>query len=349
MECIEAGTLLGAVLLGRLLHKGSSSQLYEGRHVRLDMDVAVRVMHGAPIEDRERFTREARISSSLKHPTPVRAIDFGEYSNLRYLATPRIVGRTLEQYIAENRQPLSEDAIVKLLTRVGETLRVCHDAGLAHRDLQPSHLCIDGRGQLRILDFGFAPSTAHAGGGPDAPFRERSRYLPPECMRPDVPIEAPADLFALGVIAYQLAFQHLPYKTWLDEDAWNVEDLEPAPLDLPSHCSVPLLSVIDRLIRPDPMARTSTASELLSLLPAEPRGPRAPRPAPPAAAPEREPESEPPRNELHRIARFLERWFGSATTSHASGAIVHSSLLERWMIWLLMLSLVGFSLYALWK
>jgi len=339
---IEPGTLLGPVELRSVLHKEGASTLYEGYHARLGVEVRVRVMHGCPPEDRSRFLREARITAGLKHPALTRVIDFGEYGDARYLVTQRLRGTTLEQYLTEHKEPPSEKAIWKLLAEVTDVLRVCHSAGVAHRDLRPSDLMMTLDGQLRVSDVAIAPPSGTPATGPDGSFAERSRYLPPECARSDAGIEPAADLFALGVIAYQLAFQRLPYRNWIDEELSTDAAIEAPRFDLPTHCSLRLVHTIHKLIQPEPAARIDTASELLHLLPRATREvaptPVAETPSPGAIVP---PSVEPLSSPRGQALLWLERHFGAYVTRHSDTEIVHATLRERLIVWGLFLALIS--------
>ena len=351
---IEPGALIGAVELGALLHKGSQSYLFEGRHARLDLDVVVRIVRDAPEIDRERFWHELRLCTQLKHAGVVRAIDFGEYDGLRYVISARVRGRSLADGLAQHREPLSERAILTLLTQASLAIGACHAAGIGHRNLQPQHLRMDARGDLRITDFGLAASILSSPGADHGDARERLHYLPPECAVPDASIPHAADLFSLGVIAYELAFQRLPYAAWVSEDLADARSIPCAPLDLPTHCSSKLVGIIQRLIHPDPMRRIDCMEALLEHFPQESSGWSAPgglafrgaEPSVAAPAPPPRPEPETLPLELMAVARFLQRWFGSAQSRRAGAWVLHTSLRERFLVWGLLLGLAAASAVA---
>ncbi len=263
---IDVGSVLGPVELRSVIRKDETSTVYSAHHARLNAEVNVRVMYGSPAADRARFLREARISATLKHPALVRVLDFGEFADARYIVTQPIRGTTLQYHLAESKEPPSETAIVQLLLQVADTLRICHNAGVAHRDLRPSSLLRDLKGRLKVLDVGFVPSSGSPLRSPDGSIASFSPYLPHEFAHCEAPIPPSADIFALGIIGYELAFRCLPF----DFGDMAAEDLEeipaPARFDLPTHCSAEFVQILRELIAPDPSARIDTAAELLQRL-----------------------------------------------------------------------------------
>jgi eukaryotic-like serine/threonine-protein kinase len=346
MTAIEPGDVVGPVRLAKLLRKDSTHVLYEGKHVRLGVDVALRLMPRSSPSDS--FLRDARLAADARHPALVPVIDFGEYGDVRYVVMARAHGKTLEQHMAEHDASLPERVVLRVLWRVAEVLEILHDAGLAHGRLRPSSLVMDARGQLRVTDLEFAAE------GPVGRDDQRSLYGPPETgLGEAAPREdsRALDLFALGVIAYEGIFRRMPYPARTGADVLSGASIEPASFDGRAGYSPALLSVIERLIAVDPRQRIQSAPELLKLLPPPPEPPRpAPRPAQPALAPAPAPtQAQAPAHdsELLSILEFLQRRFGSRKTQQAEGAVVHSSLRERVIVWLLLILLLTGTVLAL--
>lgn len=341
MTAIEPGEVVGPVRLAKLLRKDSTHVLYEGRHLRLGVDVALRLM--SRTSPSESFLRDARLAADARHPALVPVIDFGEYGDVRYVVTARAHGKTLEQHLADHEAPLPERVVLRLLWRVAEALQILHDAGLAHGNLRPSSLVMDARGQLRVTDMDFAAEPRPE----DCVVRDdrRSLYFPPETGSADdagALDDAPArDLFALGAIAYEAIFRRMPYAPSAAIDLLSGAGIEPPRFDVPPGYSPLLLAVIERLIGVDPQQRIRSAAELLKVLPPLSEPPR-PEAAPPATAPAPVHDSE-----LLSILAFLQRRFGSRKTHQAEGAVVHSSLRERVVVWLLLILLLTGTVLAL--
>jgi serine/threonine protein kinase len=145
------------------------------------------------------------------------------------------------------------------------------------------------------------------------------------------------DLFALGAIAYEAVFRRTPYAQSAGAE------LEAPLFDGPAGYSPLLLAVIERLIAVDPRRRIRSARELLDALPATPEPARA---ASTAATPARA-QAPAHDSELLSILEFLQRRFGSRKTQQAEGAVVHSSLRERVVVWALLLLLLTGTVLAL--
>ena len=262
---IEPNAVLGPVQLRRVLHQRSDYTLYEGEYLRLGAVVGVYVLPGLPPDEHLRFLCEALGACTLHHPTLVRTIDFGDHEGVRYLVTERLHGTTLEDSLATSVAPLPERVILKLLSCVSEVLVACHSQGLAHRDLCPSALQVDRRGRFRMTALGLAPTTLPS--EPEPPGSMRWAYRPPEYTVPGTRVDTSVDLYAIGVIAYRLAFQRLPYCRPPDPFACQTFRPKGPPFALPTHCSPALLRVIRRLIDPDPNRRITSATTLLEELP----------------------------------------------------------------------------------
>ncbi len=386
---VEPGTLLGPVELGRLLDKEKNSCLYEGRHTRLDLNVVVRVARGLAEGDRDRYLDELFATTRLRNPAIIRAIDFGLYGDLRYLVSLQPRAETLEAKLAAARDVFAEALIWRLLGEAAQVLSIAHAAGVAHRELFPARVHLDADGSVRLGGFGFAPAYLDPSFDEMSSGRGRTQYLPHECVTRRQEIGPAADLFALGVIAYELAFQRLPFPLLLPDGPTDATVLAPARTDGSTHCSSQLLRLIGRLIEPDPGARLATAAGLLEQLPAAPdtgegldrdRAPdartcgvgtrsviaraAASKAGPGSDAPEvlsRWPETAPPPaagtspmqasrdvseeavsgtpNEFLGVAEFLQRRFGSASSRFAGGAVLHSNLRERFLVWALLIAL----------
>jgi len=362
---VEPGALIGSVELGELLSEGKASALYAGRHTRLDLNVAVRIARGVSEHDRERYFEEQRAVTQLRHPSIVRAIDFGAYDELRYLVSLRVRGQSLVAVLSERSEPFSEAELLQIVAGIGAALRQAHAVGVAHRDLRSSKLFLGSELEVRITDFGFAPAFLDPGFDESRESDGRLPYLPPECILEQAAIGPGADLYALGVIAYQLSFGCLPQPSLFDARG-DTEAARLGPrLDLPTRYSSEWTSLIGRLLAYAPEERIRTAAALLAALPGESRdaarrASREPgalmRPAETSArrslgalrpqlaeegskveaspAPERrEPE------EFMQVAQFLQRRFGSSASRLAGESILHSSRLERFLVWALLLAL----------
>lgn len=324
MESIRPGTLLGNVRVLEVVGQGATATVYRGRHVHLGTDVAVKVLaqrtHGAEAQ-RNRFLREARIAARLDHPGIVRVFDFGELGDSCYLAMEYVDGATLEKCMESQPGPLGEVAVLKLLRHLAEALQAAHDAGLVHRDLKPANILIQRGGRLKIADFGLTRGSGEPSTDPDGLFNGTPAYMAPETSTPGARVDLRADLYSLGVVAYELAFGRLPYSG----DAHQVlaaHHRGTARFDHPTQCSPRLLRIIRRLLAARPEDRFQTAQELQTAVIALD-----------SAAEGRESGAKSGHDEFAVFSRFLENRFGERFSDRPEGRVVHSTLRDRFLVW----------------
>jgi len=219
--------LLGSVLGDRYrvisrIGIGGMGVVYRAQHITLKHDLAVKVLlpeFGGKEEFVRRFEREAESASRLAHPHIIAVTDFGRTAEgLLFLAMEYLDGRSLSSLIREG--PLPVDRAVTIVRQMLTALNRAHAAGIVHRDLKPDNIMlIDREGHhdfVKILDFGIAKVTE------PEPGREAltqagvvfgtPEYLSPEQALGDK-IDARADLYATGVILFEMLTGHRPFES----------------------------------------------------------------------------------------------------------------------------------------
>ena len=208
----------GSYLLQDVVGVGGMGRVYKAEQSTLGRTVAVKVIHPHLLGDEQtvaRFYQEARASSRLNHPNSVSIIDFGRTDDgILYLAMEFLSGKDLALVMHEEG-PLAHDRVCNILVNTLDALGEAHDLGIVHRDLKPENIILrplrSGEDLVKVVDFGLATivgkesSITKPGlvcGTPD--------YMSPEQGRGDA-VDGRGDLYALGVVLFELLVGHLPY------------------------------------------------------------------------------------------------------------------------------------------
>ncbi len=197
-----------------LIGPGGMGTVYRARHRPLDRPVAVKVLHAHLQEEAsfaERFTREARTMARLDHPHIVRVYDFGHREGLYYLVMELVDGASLRQALADGGFTPAEALAV--VPRICEALQYAHDHGVVHRDIKPENILIDRSGSPKIVDFGLALLTKPAAGTRltrQARVLGTPHYMAPEQIEHPGEVDHRADIYALGVVFYEMLTGELP-------------------------------------------------------------------------------------------------------------------------------------------
>jgi hypothetical protein len=293
------GTHVGPYEVLEPIGRGGMSEVYKGRHTRLDRTVAIKILSAslaAETDFRTRFEREARSVASLRHPNIVQVFDFGDISGTYFMVMEYISGKDLATTIREDGFLALEQAIF-ILTGVSSALDYAHGLGLVHRDVKPSNILLQPLEERRtnisdpmdilsisnpsytsethppvraiLTDFGIAKIL----GGDTAATKTglmmgTLNYMAPEQIRSAGEVDGRADVYALGVVAYQMLTGQLPFLAdnpgtmmlaHLQQPAPDPRELVP---ELPARAAKAIL----RSLAKDPNDRFSTAGAFASEL-----------------------------------------------------------------------------------
>ncbi|MEO6572917.1 MAG: serine/threonine-protein kinase, partial [Polyangiaceae bacterium] len=203
----------GRFELGPSIGAGGMGAVYAAVDRMTGEKVAVKVLRGQSASDRERFAREARVLSELRHPGVVRYIAHGSaMDEAPYLAMEWLDGEDLGQRL--QREGLSYSQTVKMITRVADTLSAAHARGIIHRDLKPSNLYLPGGDieRVKLLDFGIARvGAAVTHGTKHGSILGTPAYMSPEQARGDRALDARTDVFALGCVMFECLTGQPPF------------------------------------------------------------------------------------------------------------------------------------------
>ena len=218
---LSTGTRLGPYEIVSPLGAGGMGEVYRARDPRLARDVAVKVLPGEFLEDRERkerFAKEARLLAALNHPAIAAIYSFEEIpGSPPILVMELLEGESLRARLA--RGPLPPRKATELAIQMAEGLAAAHEKGVVHRDLKPENLWITKEGRLKILDFGlakqvgamgarsesYAPTAAPSPGHPteEGTILGTLGYMSPEQVRGEA-VDGRSDLFSFGAVLYEM-------------------------------------------------------------------------------------------------------------------------------------------------
>lgn len=202
---------LGKYDLVRKIGSGGMSSVFKAIDRESDRAVAVKVLPPGLDEAesfKARFEREARILMRLRHPNIVPILDFGEVDGVYYIVMPLMEVGTLRERI--NSGPLRPEEGAHIVRQIAEALQYAHDMDLVHRDVKPSNILLDEEGNAWLSDFGTArvlDATANLTG---SSLIGTPQYMSPEQARGE-PVTPRADVYALGVVLYQMSTGKLPF------------------------------------------------------------------------------------------------------------------------------------------
>ena len=199
-----------------LIGRGGMGAVYRGMQRSLHREVAIKilppeVMGGDP-QFAVRFQREAQAMAQLTHPGIVTVHDAGETAEgLLYFVMEYIEGTDVQAMLAERGRLPAEEAL-PIVARVCEALEFAHESGFIHRDIKPANIMIERRGQVKVADFGLARTATEAGFGLTGSkfLIGTAEFVAPEAFRPGVELDRRADVYAVGVMLYQMLTGTLP-------------------------------------------------------------------------------------------------------------------------------------------
>ncbi len=255
--------------------QGGMGAVYRGQHLKLGRPIAIKILHqhhGTDYAYAERFRREAQAMAQMNHPNIVSVYDFGLVGEYLYYVMEFIQGIDLHQSICHGTTPPAK--AIEILVKVCDALTYAHSQSIVHRDIKPANILLAEDGRIKVADFGLAKrfdsqmtmltQTNMAMGTPD--------YAAPEQYDTKAEIDPRADIYALGVVFYQMLTGLLPRGSW-------------HPPSAIVGCDTRIDAVILRALKPERDQRQHSAAEfkneLLAILTAPVMAaPQAPAPPP---------------------------------------------------------------------
>jgi serine/threonine-protein kinase len=268
-SAIRPGLLVAETYrLMRTLGEGAMGVVYLGRDVRLERDVAIKFVrpdHIISSESHDRFLLEARTMARVRHVNVVEVFAYGELFGSPYFVMEYVPGDTVEGWLrTREKKSLSVDEAIGILDQVSRGVAAIHKAGAVHRDLKLANVLIGPAFRVCVTDLGLAKVLDHVREEVSDTVSGTPAYMAPEVVL-GTPLsrelEARADVYSLGVMAFELLTGRLPFEH--DDPTKmmlaHVEDTPPVPSeiceDLPSSFDQVILAALEK----EPHARTRSA------------------------------------------------------------------------------------------
>lgn len=244
---------IGDYVVTGKIGQGGIAEIYKGRQESLGRDVAIKILTSKLTDDPDivrRFERESMVIARLNHPNIVHVIDKGKAGNRYYFVMEYIDGTSLREVIDSGKIPLTTK--LEMIVQVCKALDYAHKNGVIHRDIKPANILIDREGNPRVADFGIAQII----GAPDGELTSSDvvmgtlSYMSPEQKVSSTNVDATTDLYAIGVILYEMLvgkkpLGHFKLPSELVEGLGRSHDL-----------------IIQKCLAQDPKDRYQTAVEL---------------------------------------------------------------------------------------
>lgn len=279
--------LAGKYRVERVLGSGGMGIVVSAVHTQLDQRVAIKFVRNEALGNQDavqRFLREARAAVKLKSEHAARVIDVGTLeSGAPYMVMEYLEGSDLGA-VLEDHGALTVEAAAEWIVQACEAIAEAHAMGIVHRDIKPQNLfltkTVGGQPKVKVLDFGVSKSMTSSGMSGLTQTRAMlgsPLYMSPEQMRSSRDVDARADVWALGVVLYELLTKRWPFEAEsMPELCLKVVSEQPLPItayrpDIPKT----MIDVIACCLQKDPARRYANAAELASAL--EPVAPPASR------------------------------------------------------------------------
>ena len=259
----------GRYQVKRVLGYGGMATVYHAYDPHFERDVALKVLPSKFLHDpkfQKRFRLEAITVGRLEHGAIVPVYDFGEDHQQPYIVMRYLSGGTLRDWLKNGVLPLTNAA--QIATRIAFALEEAYQQGVVHRDLKPSNILLDKQGNAFLSDFGIAKLMAGNMTLTGEQLIGTPQYMSPEQGNGDKTIDHRADIYALGVILYEMLTGEVPFRgkmpaqiilAHLTQPVPNIHDHCP---ELPSECA----TIISKAMAKEPSDRYQSAGEFANAL-----------------------------------------------------------------------------------
>jgi hypothetical protein len=276
LENLIGRTLNHRYLVEDKIGEGGFGAVFRGKQIATGREVALKILHPHNVADETivaRFRREAEACSRLRDPHTVTTYDFDETPDgILYLAMELLRGQSLHQ-VQKSDGPLPYERVLGIMDQVAASLAEAHANGIVHRDMKPENVFIEtreGGDHVKVLDFGIAKVVSDEKSVPALTAVGQTlgtlEFMSPEQLRGQK-LDGRADLYALGMMAYEMLTGHLPFssaKSPIDIINFHMRQEPPAPSKLSDKVAIPapVDAIILKMVAKDREKRFADANAL---------------------------------------------------------------------------------------
>jgi tetratricopeptide (TPR) repeat protein/predicted Ser/Thr protein kinase len=262
---LETGSLIAdRYEILKLLGEGGMGAVYKARDQEVDRLVALKVIrpelagHSSVLQ---RFKQELILARTVTHRNVIRIYDLGVAEGCRFITMEFIEGRDLSSVLEDGK--LEPQEAVKILRQVCAALEAAHEEGVVHRDLKPQNIMLEASGRVVVMDFGLARSMEASGLTQAGSIMGTPAYMSPEQAK-GLPADERSDIFALGIILYQMLTGVVPFKaeTALASLLLRTQGPPTPPMKLNPAIPQTLNDIVLKALATDPAIRYQKAADL---------------------------------------------------------------------------------------
>jgi eukaryotic-like serine/threonine-protein kinase len=273
------GTRLGGYEIRSQLGVGGMGEVYLAHDIKLDRNVALKILPPSVADDRQRmkrFEQEAKAASALNHPNILTIYQIDDAEGTNFIATEFVDGQTLRHRLIQ--EPIELGIVLDLTIQIAAALSAAHHAGIVHRDIKPENIMLRRDGIVKVLDFGLAKLIVDNSANIDTqaptktPFKTdpgtvvgTTIYMSPEQAR-GIEVDARTDIFSLALVLYEMVTGGSPFARSTSNEvlAALLSDVEQQPLARYSrNVPVELERIVSKALRKNREDRYQTVKDLL--------------------------------------------------------------------------------------
>lgn len=265
---IERGTRFGQFIIDSKLGSGTTGTVYKAKSVIGNKTVAVKILAPRLAQDKTvllLFDEEAKVGLQLSHPHIVQTLYVGHHDDLPYIVFEFVEGVSLGSLIRHG--PLPQEHCLWILRQLGQALRQLRQRGIVHQDIKPDNILIDGQGNAKLSDLGFARIVKGRLRW-DGVAAGTVLYMSPEQALGQSNVDCRADIYSLGATIYHAATGTPPFSSEIEEELMQLhvyQKAEPALLRNP-HLNQEFAAILDKMLEKNPELRFQHPEELLLAL-----------------------------------------------------------------------------------